>query len=116
MNQRINIPEHIDPREFIKTEPTVEILTMSFMMEDSKTTPYRFVRRALMFLVKGDYDQANKCLDYAAKFCGVFWPESSRENEAYELTIKTLRIQFYFLPGKFKELRPEKEEELRDDF
>ncbi|PKL17901.1 MAG: hypothetical protein CVV49_08975 [Spirochaetae bacterium HGW-Spirochaetae-5] len=108
-NESIKLPKHIDPREFVPSEPTAEIITMSFMMEDSKTTPYRYIRRALGLLVKGNYDEANICLDYASKFCGVFWPEGSKDNEAYKLTIQSMRIQFYFLPEKFRELKPEKD-------
>jgi len=107
MNQKVNIPKHIDPREAVKKVPTPEILSMTLLMQDGGTTPYRYIRRALMHLVKGDYETAYKWLDYASKFDGVFWPEDSEDNQAYRLTIKTQRVQFYFLPEKFKELKPE---------
>jgi hypothetical protein len=81
------------------------------MMEDSKTTPYRYLRRALMWLVKGEYEQAYKSLDYASKFIGVFWAKGSIEDEEFKLTIETWRVQFYFLPEKFKQLKPEKDQE-----
>jgi len=113
MNQamKVTIPKHIDPREVVKETPTAEIINMTFMMQDNGTTPYRYLRRALMWLVKGDYERAYKWLDYAAKFDGVFWPEDSEDNKAYRITIKTWRVQFYFLPEKFKELRPENDPE-----
>ncbi len=105
------IPKHIDPRDPVIREITPEIVNLSLMMKDSGDTPYRYIRRAMMFLVKGDYYNACSELRYADKFSGVFWKENTADDEAFRVTISVLRLQFIFLIERFKELRLEKDQE-----
>jgi len=84
---------------------------MSMLMKDSETTPYRYIRRAMACLVKGDYDNACNWLTYADNFTGVFWTPFSAEDEAFKTSIGVLRLHFLFLIEKFKELKPEKDQE-----
>lgn len=100
--------KHIDPREPIKRQPiTNEAIELSAMMHASDTTPYRYIRRGLDCLVKGDFSQACSWLDHAESFIGVFWPARSEDDTAYKMCIHTLRVHFLFLGEKFKELKPE---------
>lgn len=117
MNQKVDnkmvikLPKHIDPRERVENQVTTEIINMTFMMKDSGSTPYRYIRRAFLCLASGKYGIACDWLTYAEKFVNVFWPEGSTENEALKLTINTQRIQFLFLVEKFQELKIDPSEE-----
>ena len=103
-----NVIKHIDPREPVKRQPVGdEIIELSAMMRTSGTTPYRFIRRGISCLARGDFIQACDWLDYAEGFTGVFWPARSDDNAAFKTAIDLLRLQFLFLGEKFKELRPD---------
>lgn len=118
MNQKVKnskrltfIPKHIDPRDPVKREITAEIINMSLMMQDSGTTPYRYIRRAMKCLAGGEYDKACNWLQYADSFSGVFWEKDSADDEAFRVNIGILRPMFLFLTERFEELRPEKDQE-----
>lgn len=105
MNREI---KHIDPREPFKRRPVSdEAVELSAMMKASKTTPYRYIRRGMLALAKGEFHQACSWLDYAEGFVGVFWSARSDDNSKYKLAIDTLRLQFLFLGEKFSELKPD---------
>lgn len=110
MNKRI--PEHIDPRELVKkaleTDKT-DIDNLCVLMKQSGSTPWRYVRDSLKKLVKGDYDQAWRMLNYAGEFTGRFYAPGSDEDELYKSQVEILKYTILVLSEEFGKLRPEEE-------
>lgn len=101
--------KHIDPREIVKQPASDEIIKLSKMMKDSGSNPYRYVRKAFLKLVEGDFGSAVDWLQHAADFEGVFFKPGTDENELFRHEIMMMRYTILFLCEKFGTLPREAE-------